>query len=94
MAARYGGLDDLIAAPPDVLIVTGAEPRAADLANKPYWTELTRLIDWARSGAVAAALYSCLAAHAAVQIADGVRRRRCPPNSAASMPPRWRKGMN
>ena len=75
MAQRYGALDDLFATPPDVLIVTGAEPRAADLADEPYWSELTRLIDWAHSGAVAAALYSCLAAHAAVQIADGVRRR-------------------
>ena len=78
MAPRYGALDDLIAAPPDVLIVTGAEPRAADLADEPYWLELMRLIDWARSGAVAAALYSCLAAHAAVRIADGVRRRPLP----------------
>jgi len=78
MAARYGDLDDLIAAAPDVLIVTGAEPRAADLADEPYWSELTRLIDWARSGAVAAVLYSCLAAHAAVRIADGVRRRPLP----------------
>ena len=78
MAARYGDLDDLFAAVPDVLIVTGAEPRAADLADEPYWSELTRLIDWARSGAVRAALYSCLAAHAAVQIANGVRRRRLP----------------
>jgi len=78
MAPRYGDLDDLLAAPPDVLIVTGAEPRAADLADEPYWAELTQLIDWARSGGVAAALYSCLAAHAAVLIADGVRRRRLP----------------
>jgi homoserine O-succinyltransferase len=78
MSARYGGLDDLVAAAPDLLIVTGAEPRAADLADEPYWSELTRLIDWARSGAVTAALYSCLAAHAAVRIADGVRRRPLP----------------
>lgn len=78
MAPRYGGIDDLAAAAPDVLIVTGAEPRAADLADEPYWQELAWLIDWARSGAVAGALYSCLAAHAAVQVADGVRRRRLP----------------
>jgi homoserine O-succinyltransferase len=78
MAQRYGALDDLIAAAPDMLIVTGAEPRAADLVDEPYWSELTRLIDWARSGALAAALYSCLAAHAAVRIADCVQRRRLP----------------
>jgi homoserine O-succinyltransferase len=78
MAQRYGGLGDLIADPPDVVIVTGAEPRAANLPDEPYWCELTQLIDWARSGAVVAALYSCLAAHAAVLIADGVRRRPLP----------------
>jgi homoserine O-succinyltransferase len=78
MARRYGGLDDLMAARPDVLIVTGAEPLARDLADEAYWGELTQLIDWARAGGVSAALYSCLAAHAAVLFTDGIRRRRLP----------------
>ena len=94
MAPRYGSLDDLFATAPDMLVVTGAEPRAADLADEPYWSELTSLIEWARSGAVAAALYSCLAAHAAVRIADGVRPVPCRPNCAASMRPRSCSGMN
>ena len=78
MAGRYGVVGDLIAAAPDVLIVTGAEPRAADLADEPYWSELKQLIEWTRSGGVSAVLYSCLAAHAAVRIADGGRRRPLP----------------
>ena len=75
MAGRYADLRDLIDARPDVLLVTGAEPRAADLADEPFWSELSTLVAWARSGGVVSAIYSCLAAHAAVRISDGVRRR-------------------
>jgi len=78
MAPRYGDLRDLMAARPDVLIVTGAEPRAARLTDEPYWSEMSMLVAWVRSGGVASALYSCLAAHAAVEITDGVRRRALP----------------
>lgn len=74
MRGRYGALGDLVAAAPDALIVTGAEPRAPDLTEEPYWRELSALIDWARGG-VASALYSCLAAHAAVRRHDGIARR-------------------
>jgi homoserine O-succinyltransferase len=74
MRGRYGALGDLVAAAPDALIVTGAEPRAPDLTEEPYWPELSALIDWARGG-VASALYSCLAAHAAVRRHDGIARR-------------------
>jgi homoserine O-succinyltransferase len=74
MRGRYGALGDLVAAPPDALIVTGAEPRTADLTDELYWRELSELIDWARGG-VASVLYSCLAAHAAVRRYDGIARR-------------------
>ena len=74
MRGRYGGLADLLAAAPDGLIVTGAEPQSPDLTQEPYWRELSALIDWARGG-VASALYSCLAAHAAVRRHDGIVRR-------------------
>jgi homoserine O-succinyltransferase/O-acetyltransferase len=78
MAGRYADLGGLIAASPDVLIVTGAEPRAAELTDEPFWSELSTLVAWARSGGVVSAIYSCLAAHAAVRISDGVRRRPLP----------------
>jgi homoserine O-succinyltransferase len=59
----------------DALIITGAEPQAAHLRDEPYWPELAGLIDWAREG-VRSALFSCLAAHAAVLHLDGIERRR------------------
>ncbi len=64
-------------APVDALIVTGAEPRAADLREEPYWAELAHLIDWAEIGTVST-LFSCLAAHAAVLHLDGIARRPLP----------------
>ncbi|MGY2046989.1 homoserine O-succinyltransferase MetA [Methylobacterium sp. JK268] len=59
----------------DALIVTGCEPRAADLRDEPYWPALARTIDWARLHTVST-LFSCLAAHAAVLHLDGIPRRR------------------
>lgn len=62
-------------AAPDAVIVTGAEPRAAELPQEPYWRELTNLFDVARRRSYAT-LASCLAAHAWVLHRDGVSRRR------------------
>jgi homoserine O-succinyltransferase len=62
-------------ASPDALVMTGAEPRAANLADEPFWGELTALMDWSRGGVVST-LYSCLAAHAAAYHRDGVLRRK------------------
>jgi homoserine O-succinyltransferase len=63
-------------APPDAVIVTGAEPRAEELDAEPYWRELTAFFDMARAR-THATLASCLAAHALVLHRDGLRRRRC-----------------
>lgn len=59
----------------DGLIVTGAEPRTASLNEEVYWPSLTRLIDWALDSETPA-VWSCLAAHAAVFHLDGIQRRR------------------
>src|SRR5579862_6430376 len=58
----------------DGLIVTGAEPRTAQLQDEPYWSTLTGLLDWARDNTDSTIL-SCLAAHAAVLHLDGIERR-------------------
>ncbi len=58
----------------DGLIVTGTEPRAADLTAEPFWPALTRLVDWAAEH-TAATVWSCLAAHAAVHYLDGIARQ-------------------
>jgi homoserine O-succinyltransferase/O-acetyltransferase len=61
----------------DGLIVTGAEPLAPMLQEEPYWREFTDLIDWARTN-TRSAIWSCLAAHAALQHLDGIERKRLP----------------
>jgi O-acetylhomoserine (thiol)-lyase len=74
---RYAWADALETVGADAMIVTGCEPRAQCLREEPYWSELTRLIDWARTN-TRSALFSCLAAHAAVLHMDNVERRRGP----------------
>lgn len=74
LAARYRPVEQLYAQGLDGLIVTGNEPRASKLSDEPYWPALTRLVDWARDNS-GAAIWSCLAAHAAVLHLDGIARR-------------------
>ena len=77
MSGFYDDAGFLHAANIDALIVTGAQPGAADLREEPYWAELSHLIDWAEIGTIST-LFSCLAAHAAVLHLDGVARRPLP----------------
>src|SRR5262245_14499013 len=58
----------------DGLIVTGTEPRVPSLSDEPYWSALTQVMDWAEHN-TASAVWSCLAAHAAVLHLDGVERQ-------------------
>ncbi len=73
MAGFYDDAGFLQASGIDALIVTGAQPGAADLRDEPYWAELAQLIDWAEGGTIST-LFSCLAAHAAVLHLDGIAR--------------------
>jgi homoserine O-succinyltransferase len=59
----------------DGLIVTGAEPNAANLPEETFWQELTEIIDWAKTN-TRSTIWSCLAAHAAVLHLDGIERLR------------------
>ncbi len=74
LAARYRDISELWNTRLDGLIVTGTEPRAANLKDEPYWATLAKLVDWARQNTVST-IWSCLAAHAAVLHADGIARR-------------------
>jgi O-acetylhomoserine (thiol)-lyase len=74
---RYAWAEDLERTGADAVIVTGCEPRSPRLQEEPYWRDLERLFDWAREN-TRSALFSCLAAHAAVLHLDGVERRRGP----------------
>ncbi len=74
LRTRYRPVADVEHADLDALIVTGAEPRAADLRAEPFWPKFQRLVDWAEATSMPT-LWSCLAAHAAVLHLDGVGRR-------------------
>ena len=72
---RYWPIDELQREPPDALIVTGTEPVAPLLSDEPYWERLRELLQWVQVNTVSS-IWSCLAAHAAVELLDGIRRRR------------------
>jgi homoserine O-succinyltransferase/O-acetyltransferase len=71
---RYYEVDDLWDHRLDGLIVTGAEPRTADLRMEPYWRALTEVFDWAEDNTIST-IASCLAVHAAVLYFDGINRQ-------------------
>ena len=73
LARDYQPVDHIYGRRPDGLIVTGTEPLTNDLKAEPYWGPLTELIVWAE-GATSSALLSCLAAHAAALLFDGIER--------------------
>jgi homoserine O-succinyltransferase len=70
----YSDISELWDSHLDGLIVTGAEPRAADLEDEPYWGSLTRVLEWAECHTHSTIL-SCLAAHAGILHIDGIARR-------------------
>jgi homoserine O-succinyltransferase len=72
--SSYADIGDLWDSQLDGLIVTGAEPLAADLEDEPYWGSLTRVLDWAERSTRSTVL-SCLAAHAGIFHIDGIVRR-------------------
>jgi homoserine O-succinyltransferase len=74
---RYEDISELLTGRLDGVIVTGAEPRAAKLSDEPYWSAMTKVIDWAQDHTTSA-VWSCLAAHAAVLHLDGIQRRLFP----------------
>ncbi len=73
ISARYSNIEELWDGHLDGLIVTGREPKAANLADEPYWDSFTRMLSWARDNCHAT-VFSCLAAHAAILHMDGIRR--------------------
>jgi homoserine O-succinyltransferase len=71
----YFETDELGKSQCDALIITGTEPRQADLRQEAYWPVLTEVFDWAQSNTFSTVV-SCLAAHAAVLYNDGIERHR------------------
>jgi homoserine O-succinyltransferase len=79
MGSFYYGTEHLWEQPPekgpDALIVTGREPLTPALRQEAYWPSFMRVLQWTREYA-RSAVWSCLAAHAAVLALDGVERVR------------------
>ena len=75
----YFGIEQLWEQPPeqrpDGLIVTGREPLTPDLREEAYWPSFKRVLAWTQEHA-RSAVWSCLAAHAAVLMLDGIERVR------------------
>jgi homoserine O-succinyltransferase len=74
-AGTYWPIDELAREPVNAVIVTGMEPLAALLSDEPYWDRMGQLLQWAQANTTSS-IWSCLAAHAAVEHLDGIRRRR------------------
>jgi homoserine O-succinyltransferase/O-acetyltransferase len=69
----YASAESLQNANLDGLIVTGREPLTPSLEDEPYWESFTSVVDWARNNTYSA-VWSCLAAHAALLHIDGIGR--------------------
>ena len=77
IAAEYRPLEDLRSDPPDLLVVTGANPIEPRVEDEPYWSELCDLLRWGSEN-VPAMVLSCLSAHAALRVFDGIERTTLP----------------
>jgi homoserine O-succinyltransferase/O-acetyltransferase len=77
IAADYRPVEDIIADPPDLLVVTGANPIEARIEDEPFWPELCGLLRWGSEN-VPAMVLSCLSAHAALAVFDGIERTTLP----------------
>ena len=71
----YSSTETLLDTQLDGLIVTGREPMTADLRDECYWQSFTKVLEWARDN-THSAVWSCLAAHAAILHMDGIGRRK------------------
>ena len=73
IAGRYHPVGTLRQNPPDLLIVTGANPLEPVIEDEPYWDELSGLLTWGVDH-VPTMLLSCLSAHAGLAVFDGIVR--------------------
>ena len=58
-------------------MVTGSNPIESRIEDEPYWSDLHGLLKWSSEN-VQAMVLSCLSAHAAVAVFDGVERTALP----------------
>jgi homoserine O-succinyltransferase len=81
----YEPVETLLQEAPDVLIVTGSNPVEERIEDEPYFSDLADLITWG-SEHVDSMLLSCLSAHAALDVFDGIERVRLGTKCAGVFP--------
>jgi homoserine O-succinyltransferase/O-acetyltransferase len=77
IASSYRPLEDIFSDPPDLLVVTGSNPIEPRIEDEPYWSDLHGLLKWGSEN-VSAMVLSCLSAHAALAVFDGIERTTLP----------------
>lgn len=85
IAREYLPVDSIRANPPDLLIVTGSNPLEPRIEDEPYWDDLSGLLLWGREH-VPSMLLSCLSAHAALSVFDGIERTTLPAKCTGVFP--------
>jgi homoserine O-succinyltransferase len=75
IADHYAPIAAIEDDPPDLLVVTGSDPVQEAIRDEPYWGELADLIEWGTEH-TSSMLLSCLAAHGALAVIDGIERTR------------------
>jgi len=85
IAADYLPVETMLEDPPDLLIVTGSNPVEERMEDEPYWADLSDLLTWG-SEHVQSMLLSCLSAHAALTVFEGIPRQRLTAKCAGVFP--------
>ena len=85
VAEEYRPVAELYLDPPDLLIVTGSNPIEPRISDELYWADLVELLVFAREH-VDSMLLSCLSAHAALAVYDGIERVRLPTKCTGVFP--------
>jgi homoserine O-succinyltransferase len=73
IAEDYSPFEELRSHAPDLLLITGANPVEQQIEKELFWDDLSDLLIWGSENAHSM-LLSCLTAHAALTIFDGIER--------------------
>jgi homoserine O-succinyltransferase len=85
IAEQYRPIAAIREDPPDLLIVTGSNPLEERIEEEIYWADLVELLKWG-SDHVHSMMLSCLSAHAALAVFDGIERVHLPSKCAGVFP--------
>jgi homoserine O-succinyltransferase/O-acetyltransferase len=81
----YAPLEELFERGADAVVVTGAEPLRPRLTEEEFWPQLEHLFEWIAENDRPAFL-SCLAAHAALLVYNGIEREPLPAKCSGVFP--------